>query len=62
MYAQPLGATVHHLRTQNGDHEVELIVEGVDRCVVALEVKLAAAVTNQDVHHLVWLRERRSAP
>lgn len=58
VYAQPLDATVHHLRTQNGDHEVDLIVEGADRRVVALEVKLAADVTNQDVRHLVWLRER----
>jgi uncharacterized protein len=58
VYAQPLDATVHHLRTQNGDHEIDLIVEGSDRRVVALEVKLAADVTNKDVRHLVWLRER----
>jgi uncharacterized protein len=58
VYAQPLDATVHHLRTQNGDHEVDLIVEGADRRVVALEVKLAADVTTQDVRHLTWLRER----
>lgn len=58
VYAQPLDATVHHLRTQNGDHAVDLIVEGADRRVVALEVKLAADVTNNDVRHLTWLRER----
>jgi uncharacterized protein len=58
VYAQPLDATVHHLRTQNGDHEIDLIVEGSDRRVVALEVKLAADVTNKDVRHLVWLRDR----
>lgn len=58
VYAQPLDAAVHHLRTQNGDHEIDLIVEGADRRVVALEVKLAADVTSQDVRHLVWLRER----
>jgi uncharacterized protein len=58
VYAQPLDATVHHLRTQNGDHEVDLIVEGTDRRVVALEVKLAADVTNNDVRHLIWLRKR----
>jgi uncharacterized protein len=58
VYAQPLDATVHHLRTQNGDHEVDLIVEGADRRVVAFEVKLAADVTNNDVRHLTWLRER----
>jgi uncharacterized protein len=58
VYAQPVDATVHHLRTQNGDHEVDLIVEGTDRRVVALEVKLAADVTNNDVRHLIWLRQR----
>jgi uncharacterized protein len=58
VYAQPLDATVHHLRTQNGDHEIDLIVEGSDRRVVALEVKLSADVTNKDVRHLIWLRER----
>ena len=56
VYAQPLDATVHHLRTQNGDHEVDLVVEGADRRVVALEVKLAADVTTKDVRHLTWLR------
>jgi uncharacterized protein len=58
VYAQPFDATVHHLRTQNGDHEVDLIVEGDDRRVVALEVKLAGDVTTKDVRHLTWLRDR----
>jgi uncharacterized protein len=58
VYAQPLDATLHHLRTQNGDHEVDLVVEGSDRRIVALEVKLAADVTTRDVRHLIWLRER----
>jgi uncharacterized protein len=57
-YAQPSGASVHHLRTQNGDHEVDLIVEGEDRRVVAFEVKLGAVVTDSDVRHLRWLRDR----
>jgi predicted AAA+ superfamily ATPase len=55
VYAQPLDATVHHLRTQNGDHEVDLIVEGSDRRVVAFEVKLAPVVEDRDVAHLRWL-------
>lgn len=58
VYGQPIDATVHHLRTQNGDHEVDLIVEGSDRRIVAFEVKLAADVTNKDVRHLIWLREK----
>jgi predicted AAA+ superfamily ATPase len=52
------GAAVFHLRTKNGVHEIDLIVEGPDRRVVAFEVKLAPTVSAQDVRHLVWLRER----
>lgn len=58
VYAQPIDATVNHLRTQNGDHKVDLIVEGADRRVVAFEVKLAADVTTSDVRHLTWLHDR----
>ena len=46
---------MHHLRTRNGDHEVDLIVERADHRVVALEVKLAASVEDRDVAHLHWL-------
>jgi uncharacterized protein len=57
-YAQQLSARVHHLRLANGDHEVDLIVEAPDHRVVALEVKLAGAVTDDDVKHLKWLRSK----
>jgi predicted AAA+ superfamily ATPase len=40
VYAGAAGARVRHLRTKNGDHEVDLIVERRDSRVVALEVKL----------------------
>ncbi|MGH3949421.1 MAG: ATP-binding protein [Pseudonocardiaceae bacterium] len=56
--AQAAEATVHHLRTRNGDHEIDLIVERADRRVVALEVKLAATIDDRDVKHLHWLRSR----
>jgi uncharacterized protein len=55
VYAQRALATVHHLRTANGDHEVDLIIEGEDRRVVAVETKLSAAVEDRDVRHLHWL-------
>jgi len=58
--AQAAGAQVAHLRTKAGEHEVDLIVEGADGRVVAIEVKLAPAVTDADVRHLVWLRKRAS--
>ncbi|MGH3743940.1 MAG: ATP-binding protein, partial [Mycobacteriales bacterium] len=57
VYAQAAGAAVYHLRTRNGDHEIDLIVEGADSAVVALEIKLAPTVDDRSVAHLRWLRE-----
>jgi predicted AAA+ superfamily ATPase len=58
VYAQPAEAVVRHLRTKNGDHEVDLIVERPDRRVLGMEVKLAPLVTDADVKHLLWLRSQ----
>lgn len=58
MAAQAAGARVGHLRTRNGDREVDLIVEDADGQVVAIEVKLAGAATDSDVRHLRWLEEQ----
>lgn len=55
--AQAAGAQVGHLRTRNGDHEVDFIIEG-EHGVVALEVKLSGTVNSKDVRHLRWLKER----
>lgn len=57
VYAQPLGARVSHLRTRNGDHEIDFIVERPDHRVVALEAKLTSAPTVADVKHLLWLKD-----
>lgn len=54
-YAQHAQAQVFHLRT-NGQREVDLIVEGEDQRIVALEVKLDGEVQAEDVKHLHWLR------
>lgn len=56
--AQAAEARIGHLRTGNGDHEVDLVVEGRDGQVLGVEVKLAASVTDTDVRHLLWLREQ----
>jgi predicted AAA+ superfamily ATPase len=56
VYAQAGEATVRHLRTFNGRHEVDLIVERDDRRVVGIEVKLSAVIDDDDVKHLHWLR------
>jgi uncharacterized protein len=57
VFAQASEATVGHLRTHRGDHEVDLIVERDDRRVVAIETKLSATVDDADVKHLHWLRD-----
>lgn len=58
VYAQAADARVGHFRTRNGDHEVDLVVESDDGRVLAIEVKMAAHVGDDDVRHLVWLRDR----
>ena len=58
VYASLCDAAVHHLRDKGGEHEIDLIVEGPDRRVVAIEVKASAAPRPGDTRHLLWLRER----
>lgn len=55
VYAEASWGTIGHLRTQDGSREVDLIVEGEDRRVLAIEVKLAPSVGDADVRHLNWL-------
>jgi predicted AAA+ superfamily ATPase len=55
VYAQAARARVSHLRTRNGDHEVDLIVERRDGRILAIEAKLAATPNDRDVRHLHWL-------
>jgi len=60
VYAEAMHADVGHLRTTDGKYtrEIDLIVEGSDRQVVALEVKLAPTIGANDVQHLLWLGEQ----
>lgn len=58
VYAQANEATVHHLRTQNGRQEVDLVVGRPDGRVVAVEVKIGATPDDVDVRHLHWLRRQ----
>ncbi len=57
-YAEASEARVTHLRTRNGTHEIDLIVQRPDGRVVAFEVKLANSVGDFDVRHLRWLKEQ----
>ncbi len=56
VFAQFAEARVHHLRTRDGRHEVDFIVEGRAGDVVAFEAKLSSAAGDDDVRHLRWLR------
>ena len=56
--AQAAEATVGHLRTRNGDHEIDLVFVRDDGKVVAVEVKLSATVDDRDIAHLRWLADR----
>jgi predicted AAA+ superfamily ATPase len=58
VYAQAVEATVGHLRTHRGDHEVDLIVERDDGRVIAMEVKLSTAPDADAARHLHWLSEQ----
>ncbi|MCL2594348.1 MAG: DUF4143 domain-containing protein [Promicromonosporaceae bacterium] len=55
VYAEAANARTGHLRRRDGLREIDLIVEGEDRNVVAIEVKLSDTVTDLDVRHLNWL-------
>jgi predicted AAA+ superfamily ATPase len=58
VYAQAAEATVGHLRTHRGDHEIDLIVERDDGRVVAIEVKLSSSPGADSVRHLGWLSKQ----
>ncbi|GAA1730349.1 DUF4143 domain-containing protein [Isoptericola hypogeus] len=58
VYAESADAHVGHLRTERGEHEVDLIVERRDGRIVAIEVKLSTAPTDHDLRHLHWLKQK----
>lgn len=58
VFSQRHDATVQHLRTNAGRHEIDIIVERPDGRVLAIEVKLGPDVRSSDVKHLHWLREQ----
>ena len=58
VYAQAHEANVRHLRLHGGEREIDLIVERADRRVLAIEVKLSRAITDDDVRQLLWLKQQ----
>lgn len=47
---------LHHLRTAEGRHEIDLLIEVGARELVAIEIKATANPGRDDARHLVWLR------
>lgn len=58
VYAAHNEARLKHLRTARGRQEIDLIVERADGAVVAIEVKLARTIGDEDVKHLTWLQDK----
>lgn len=58
VYADAAGAKVSHLRTKNGEHEIDLIIEAGDTSCVAIETKLSNTVEDRDTRHLGWLHRQ----
>ncbi|MDP4014656.1 MAG: hypothetical protein U0990_00415 [Candidatus Nanopelagicales bacterium] len=58
VFAQACQARASHLRTRDGRNEVDIIIESDNHAIAAIEVKLSAAITDADVRHLHWLRQR----
>ena len=56
--AQAADATLGHLRTRNGDHEIDLVVVRDDGKALAIEVKLNTTVEDRDTTHLHWLADQ----
>jgi uncharacterized protein len=54
----PSRPRLHHMRTRDGGHEVDLIAELSTDSVVAIEIKATAAPEASDARHLVWMRDR----
>jgi predicted AAA+ superfamily ATPase len=48
---------LHHLRTQQGRHEVDLVAELAGQRAIGMEIKASAAPTVGDARHLAWMRD-----
>lgn len=48
---------LHHVRTEQGRQEIDLLAELAGQRVIAIEIKASAAPNAGDARHLVWLRD-----
>lgn len=51
------GPRLHHLRTEQGRHEIDVIVELGGGRLIAIEIKASSAPSLSDARHLAWLRD-----
>lgn len=50
-------ARLHHLRTQAGRQEIDLIIDLGRGRIIAIEIKAGSAPSPRDARHLAWLRD-----
>jgi hypothetical protein len=50
-------ARLYHLRTEQGRHEVDVVVELPRQRLIGIEIKATAAPGRDDARHLAWLRD-----
>jgi predicted AAA+ superfamily ATPase len=48
---------LHHLRTAQGRHEIDLIAELAGGQLIGVEIKAGGTTTPDDARHLAWLRD-----
>lgn len=48
---------LHHLRTKQGEHELDMVIEIDGFRVIGIEVKASAGPSRADAKHLAWLRD-----
>jgi len=56
-YATAIRAEYGYLRTSNGTHEIDFIAQK-GQSLVAIEVRMASAITDSDVRHLNWFESQ----
>jgi predicted AAA+ superfamily ATPase len=55
--ASKTGPQLHHLRTAQGRHEIDLVAELGGGALIGIEVKAGGVVGEHDARHLAWLRD-----
>ena len=53
----PLPPRIHHLRTEQGRHEIDILIEVGAGKLIAIEVKATTSPTLHDARHLQWIAD-----